>query len=194
MLDEISQAFAEITPEDFFRETSAISTIVYPENKKHITAGVDNFHSFVDALVNRSKEICSEGEGFTPFSVLHNSEKQRLFHPDDDETAPNYAARLNREARDMDATWMFTAMLAPGRAYPLSEDRESFDPDDSDGIRDALIRGDLDICICWYAQMREGVMHERGGIVPLDDNNNPGDGVEGVIDSDTNPYYEVLNR
>lgn len=193
--DDIAQVFADIKPEDFERETSARDRITYTPEQYHITTGRNNFDGFVDAHVRRSKAAALKPSGFHAFSTLHSSTEQRHFHPDDDETASQYASRLAREANDMQATWFYTAMLAPGRAYVDGEDPPDVDADDPEALTAALESGVLHLSICWYAEdSEEDPPLRRSGIIVLDEAGHPASEVEGEIDADSNPFHYVMGN
>lgn len=191
--DDISQAFREVSVADFERETSALDRIVYEPEHERFTSGRNNFNGFVDSQIDRSKEQAN-AHGFHAFSTLHNATEQRHYHPDEDETASQYAERLAREARNMQATWFFNAMFAPGRAYQDGEEPPDIDVDDPDAIREALESGQLHLSICWFAQCNEEVEpFRRSGIIVLDEEGHttPTE-VEGDIDPESNPFHYVM--
>lgn len=188
--DEIAQAFETISVEDFLRDTSAMGTIKYTPEQERFTTGRNNFMGFVDAQILRCHER-AEGPGFHAFSTLHSRSEQRHYHPDDDETAPQYAKRLAREAQEMHATWFFTAMLAPGRAYdPDQGEPPDIDPDDPEQLQEALASGLVHLSICWFAESTDDNLI-RSGIIILDDGK-PVHSVEGQIDPEANPFQYVL--
>lgn len=193
--DEIAQAFESITPEDFHRETSALDRLTYSPDQGHFTAGVNNFNGFVDAHVRRSKDATHKPSGFHAFSTLHNTTEQRHYHPDDDETANQYASRLNREAQEMGATWFYTAMLAPGRAYTEEESPPEIDADNPEELAAAIEAGVLHLSICWFAQSNEqDPPFLRSGIIVLDSDGHPISEIEGEIDADSNPFHNVMGH
>lgn len=191
--DDITQAFADIKPEDFERETSALDRLTYTSEQSYFTTGRNNFNGFVDAHVRRSKDATRKPSGFHAFSTLHSNSEQRHFHPDDDETASQYASRLAREATEMQATWFYTAMLAPGRAYTDGEDPPDVDADNPDELAAALEAGILHLSICWFAQdNEEDPPFRRSGIIVLDEEGHPVSDIEGEIDADSNPFHHVM--
>lgn len=193
--DDITQVFADITPEDFHRDTSALDRLTYDPGQAHFTSGINNFNGFVDAHVRRSKEASHKPSGFHAFSTLHNPTEQRHYHPDDDETAQQYASRLAREASEMQATWFYTAMLAPGRAYMEGETPPEVDADNPDELAAALESGLLHLSICWFAQSNEqDPPFRRSGIIVLDEEGHATDEVEGEIDADCNPFHFVMGN
>jgi hypothetical protein len=194
--DDIAKAFEGIKPEDFLRETSALDRLTYTQEQTHFTAGVNNFNGFVDAHVRRSRDASHKPKGFHAFSTLHNRTEQRHYHPDDDETAQQYAGRLAREATEMDASWFYTAMLAPGRAYSEGDEPPDVDPDDPEALAEALSSGILQLSICWYAQSNEqDPPLRRSGIIVLDKDGHATEmQVEGEIDADNNPFHHVMGN
>lgn len=192
--NEISSLFENLSVADFERATSAHKEVAYTEAQKDkLNAGVANWNRFVDTLIVTSRTSCRQDE-FEPFAVLHNPEVRRHYTPDADETVIDYRRRLGREAAEMKATWFFTAMMAPGRAYDPDEGTpEAVNPDDPAELADALDSGDLEVCICWYAEMREnGLVRRRAGIIRVDEEGNAGKAVEGQIDDEHNPFHTVL--
>lgn len=195
--DEISNAFADLEPDDFLRETSAMDRITYTPEMQYLTAGENHFHGFVDAHLRRSREATHKPGGFHAFSTLHNTTEQRHYHPDDDETASQYATRLAREAKEMNATWLYTAMLAPGRAYSENEEPPpDIDPDDSTALAAALHEGTLHLSVCWFAQCNEtDPPLRRSGIIILDSAGHATEvEIEGEIDADNNPFHYVMGN
>lgn len=192
--DEIAQAFEDISVTDFLRETSAMDRITYGPEHAHVTSGRNNFMGFVDAQVRRCHDQ-AENAKFHAFSTLHNKTEQRHYHPDDDETAPQYAERLAREALEMDASWFFTAMLAPGRAFnPDEESPPEIDADNPEELKAALESGLVRMSICWFAQSNEGAPERRSGIIVLNEHLTPESSIEGEIDADNNPFHYVMGN
>lgn len=191
---EIRSMFDGISVADFERNTSAQREVTYTEAQRgKMTEGVANWNRFVDTLLVTSRSA-SRSDEFEPFSVLHNETTRRHFEPDADETVIDYRRRLAREASEMKATWFFTAMLAPGRAYsPDEEVATTVDPDNLAELSEAIESGELSVCICWYAEMREnGQVRRRAGIIRVSEDGRAGAAVEGQIDDEHNPFHTVL--
>lgn len=175
----IHQLFSDISVEDFLRETSAEST----ENLD----GRTNFDEFTDTLVEECIEHI-EQQNFFAFAVLNTDRQQRFFRPDDDETAFHFAARLQREAKQMTATWLFTAMLAPARSYEPGDDLSDVDPNDPAQVQHALDTGKLRMGVCWFAHNKEQDQ-QRSGFFSTE---NPEEAMEGHVEAAHNPFNDVM--
>jgi hypothetical protein len=190
-MDDISAAFENISVEDFLRESSA-KTVTHLDPDEHAAAvGIDNFNHFTNAHIQSCVDALNESE-FTAFSVLHNAKEERYFQPDDDETAYHFATRLKREAATMCATWVFIALVTPGRTYDQEDEDliEPIDPDNRKQVNDLIESGVLQVSVCWYSDYNEnGERHRRSGMINLD---NPAEQVEGDIDAEHNPFHDVL--
>jgi hypothetical protein len=193
LVDEIGEAFKNVSVQDFVRDTSAIAEQRYGDDFKESTRGDVAFDRFVDGCILTSRTAAARPGDFRPWSVLHNAEMQRTFTPDDDETIVDYAHRLHREAKAMNATWFFTAIMSCGRAYNSDEPPDPVDANDPEQLQAALERGELEVCICWYAEKREEEEgRHRAGIIGFTDDGYPSTGIEGDIDPDKNPFHHVL--
>lgn len=194
--DHIANMFENIRPEDFFRETSAVKTETIQAVSRNLGlhASELGFELFVRAQLDRCREEASTGE-FIPQAVLANSDEYRFFHGEDDEVPADFARRLQREAKTMNAYRMFVAIVSPARAIlPGQTPPPLIDPDDMDAVREALVSGELRFGVCWTAANGHGAdIDYRGGIVYLDDDGNPTDEVQGDMDPDVeDPFTEVL--
>lgn len=191
-MDEISEAFQDVSVADFERKTSAVAEQAYGDDFTDVTRGVTHWNTFVDGLLLVSRSAAAKPGEFQPWAVLHSPNMQRTYVPDADETVVQFSERLRREAHDMGATWFFTAILSCGRAYNSDEDPPTIDPDNIDELQDALDRGEIEVAICWYAELREGGdTKHRAGIIGFTDGA-PNQGIEGDIDADKNPFHYVL--
>lgn len=183
-MDEISTAFANVKPEDFHRETSALTDQAAPS-----TTGEEPFHTFIDMLILISKNRVFTKSVFEPFAVMANTERQRLFAADQDETPEDWATRLQREARAMQATWLYVSLLTPARHY-IDQPLDTLDTPEA--ISAALDKGDVAISLCWAAFRREGEEFEQlAGMIPLTKDVQPGPSTEGAP-ADNNPFIKVL--
>jgi hypothetical protein len=195
LLDDITKAFIDISPEDFLRETSAVKSVDYPPAaiRLGLSQGRDNFNRFVEANLESCRADAAHEHGFHSFSALSSHDKQRHFRPDDDETPVDYAKRLARESAQMDATWYFTAMVAPGRSFTGEVTPQDLDLDDLDAIDRALNDGELSVGICWSAGCREVAESAyRGGILYLDADGLVANEVEGELDPSTDAFHAIL--
>lgn len=191
-MDDISAAFEKISVEDFIRASSALTVTSWDEEDRAAAAGRDNFNHFTNAQIQSCVDAINDSE-FTAYSILHNVQEERYFQPDDDETAYHFAARLKREAKAMAATWMFVALITPGRTYDQEDEDliEPIDPDNRKQVNDLIEAGVLQVSVCWYSDYNEnGERHRRSGMIDLD---NPAEQVEGDIDAEHNPFHEVLD-
>lgn len=191
-MDDISAAFEKISVEDFIRESSAQTVTQLNLEEQAAATGRDNFNHFTNAHLDSCVDQI-KAEEFTAFSILHNPREERYFQPDDDETAYHFAARLKREAQDMKATWMFVALITPGRTYDQDDDDliEPIDPDNRKQVNDLIEAGVLQVSVCWYSDFNEsGERHRRSGMINLED---PAEQVEGDIEAEHNPFHEVLD-
>jgi hypothetical protein len=184
-MDAIERFFNEITPEHFFRDTSAIGDL------RMGTPSADQFDRFVTDLVFLTNERASKDGEFNPFAVLRSAERQRIFLADADETPDAWAARLHREATDMNAVWFYVALLSPGRVYE-GDQPESIERTE-DAIDAALDDGRLSLGLAWLAVRRDTDGEaNRAGLIALDQDGKPGENTEGVLDPDGNPFAHVL--
>lgn len=178
--NEIAEMFSHITVEDFIRETSAESV----ENLD----GRTNFDEFTELLVTVCVEQLEQNQFFA-FAVMNTETQQKFFRPDDDETAFHFADRLHREAAQMSATWLFTAMFAPSRTYPEGADLSDINPNDVQQVKAALDAGDLKMSVCWYShaidegRQRSGMVHVTDGSIEK---------IEGRVEPQHNPFHQVL--
>lgn len=192
MTDHISEAFATITIEDFLRSTSAIKVVDYDQEAMvQYSNGENNWRHWTDMLV----ESCIDDlpDDFQAFAVLHNDTSQRFFQPDDDETAFDFAKRLNREALDMEASWFFSAMMVPGRTYDEDATPPPIDPDNRDDLIQALDEGILQMGVCWFSRGYCRPMVEEAGMLRYDHTTDSVDHVRGAIEPEHNPFHNVLD-
>lgn len=193
MQDDITQAFADLNPEDFFRVTSAIEHHHYLPTAKYLGTGATNFDGFVDAHTQHATERTLSHEGFQAVSYLHSLDELRKFAPDNDETAPQYAARLAREAKLMQATWFWTGMIAPGRATDPAQATKTFDADNMVAVQAGLEAGVLKLAICWCAANIETVpTSRRSGLIFLDEEDRAINAIEGALNGQNNFFHAVL--
>jgi len=181
-MDDIERLFADITPEDFHRDTSAIGDLRLGPPHDEL------FDRFVDDLVFLAKERASKDGEFNPFAVLRSEDRQRVFLADGDETPDAWAARLHREASAMQAVWFYVALLSPGRVY--EGDRPDTIERTEQAIDAALDDGRLSLGLAWLAARIDGTT--RAGLIDIMADGKPGDCTEGALDADDNPFVTVL--
>lgn len=195
MDDEITAAFEGLTPEHLIKQSSYTGEQSYPVGAitSGQTAGRKQFRRWVDTALEALRISTAQGHHIVAFTMLHSLDKRRYFQPDADETAPMYANRLHREAKQMNATWIFNAMVAPG-AHFEGEAPEPIDPDNFEAVQAALESGRLNMSVCWYAEMREGErVLTRSGVIPVTPDGVLMAGIEGDLDPRLNPFAEVLS-
>jgi hypothetical protein len=140
---DLSALFADLTPADFFRETSAVDSDDYDV----VLSGEQDFDKFVIRHIQRTRlNFDEDAESFQPVAVLSTFTAARVFTPDEDETNEMYMSRLNREAAAFEAMWFAVSMVAP-----------------------AVVRTDaMQDVICWYAEAREPRFSKiRQGVITI---------------------------
>lgn len=160
-MDEIARMFQDITPEQFFRDTSAnhTRTTAIPPNR---------FDLFLDTMLKMSIANIEAGDD-VPLVVLHRLDEQRVFLPDPDETIEMFIDRLAREAQDFHAWWVFGvitgAITEPGILSAMdgltNEQR-------SDLLHDLIARGTCTAGPTWYAESRKPERIIRFGILDVE--------------------------
>lgn len=190
MTDDISEAFASISVEDFLRDTSAIRTVEYEDDfATQYGDGENNWRGWTASLV--ASCVDDLPDNFHTFAVLHNKKSQRYYQPDGDETAYDFARRLNREALNMEATWFFSAMMVPGRTYSDGEEPPHVDADDPDSLIEALDNGVLQMGVCWFSRGYCNPTVEEAGMITYDEEKGI-QNVTGGISPEHNPFHGVL--
>lgn len=188
--------FDNLKPEDFARTTSATGEHPHIASMRDLglTAGPMGFNVFVDLLLEKCRKQAGRDEDFIPFAVLHGTDFQRYFEGEDDEVPMDFAHRLHREAQQMQATWMFVAMIAPARAiYKDDDPPPPIDDSNTEAIQEAVFSGDLDLCVCWSASRVEGVERaNRAGIMYIDNEGSVGQEIEAPLNPETDPFRGVL--
>jgi hypothetical protein len=194
--DDLTNVFNHLTPEDFVRDTSASGTQSHPEALRNLglNQGPIGYNLFVDLWLTECRRRAGTEDDFAPFAVLANADIERYFEGEDDEVPADFAGRLHREAKQMNAARMFVAMVAPARAvYKDDEPPQPISGEDIDAIQQALMTGDLDLCICWTSSLvADGTRIDRAGIMYLDDDGQIGQEIEAPVNPDTDPFKGVL--
>lgn len=187
--------FDHLTPADFLRETSARNEQPTPQPLRNLglNRGPIGFDLFVDLWLTQCRERAATEDDFAPFAVLSSPEAERYFEGEDDELPADFARRLQREASQMGAAWLFVAMVAPARAIHRDDESPDEIGDDVASIEKALIDGQLDLCVCWSSAFSEDNVHRtRAGIMYLDDEGQIGQEIEAPLNPATDPFREVL--
>lgn len=157
--------------------------------------GEVGFRLFVDLLRHECRMKLVLDDEFESFAVLSSVTTQRRFLGEGDEFPDDFANRLRREARDMNATWLFVAMLSPFRVRAADADHPEIDLDDTEGIDAAIARGDLATGLIWSASQREDkISNYLGGVIHLDEVGFPGREITGKMNPDTDTFSTVLDR
>lgn len=174
MSDELDGIFDDLKPEDFFLETSAI------EEVSRTSKGAEMFSAFVDEQLRAIRLAYAASQGqVNPIAILANTERQRVFSPEDDENMGQYTSRLNREAKLMGATWVFISRKTLVAAHHVSPD-QIHDTNDPEAVAQAIADGVLKTGLIWFSERREnGERHRRHGIIEALPNHNLGQPVEG---------------
>lgn len=185
--------FDHLTPADFVRDTSAREVQETPEaiSNLGLNRGRIGYDLFVDLWLTKCRQRSAEQDDFAPFAVLSNPHAEWYFEGEDDELPADFARRLQREATQLGATWLFVAMVAPGRAVYKDDEKPAPIGDDVASIEAALINGELDLCICWSSASNED-QRTRAGIMYLDDDGQIASEIEAPLNPDTDPFREVL--
>lgn len=188
-MDKISQAFAKITPEDFYRDTSAIHQRVLDEP----LTGEELFQQFVDELIVLGMQRVFDDHNLGAFAVLASAEQQRIFLADDDETPDQWAARLRREAEQIDAGWLFVGLVAAARHYTGAVNPKPIERT-VEAIEDALDVGGLTLSLCWSAfRSEDDGASALAGMVAINPDGTPGERTDGLVsDVDPNPFALIL--
>jgi hypothetical protein len=152
------------------------------------------FDVFVDVFVAQCRDRAGREDDFMPFAALVSPETLRYFEGEDDEVPADFARRLHREAVSMEATGVFVAMVAPARAvYKEDPTPVPIDDDSVEAIQEAIVNGDLDLCVCWTANgIDEGNHRSRAGLMYLDDEGGIGQEIEAPVNPETDPFHGVL--
>lgn len=186
MSDEFTGIFDNLTPGDFDRETSAIDTSVLDTG----TLG-DTFNTWLQPLIDITWQKALQDDHLDAFAVLASDNTQRIFSSDADETVDHWAARLHREAVNMQATWFFLAMTSPARSFQDGDDVAHISPT-TEQIEAALDAGVLDLAVCWVAVRDDSAGSEKlAGMIRLNEMGLPLDMVRGEFTAD-NPFAGVL--
>lgn len=151
--DEFTGIFDDLTPEDFVRETTAKITTHLP-GSPHV--GPEEFATFVEHNIGvvRSSSLASGGRDINPVAVLSTPSTQWIFAPTEDENMGDYIARLNHEAHQLGATWVFISRQTLVSAKPGSDNMP--DTSDEEAVQRALEEGQLQSGVVFYAQRHEG--------------------------------------
>jgi hypothetical protein len=185
--DEFTGIFDELTPEDFVRETSARITTHLPGSPN---CGPEEFAKFVEHNIGvvRASSLASGGKDINPVAVLANASTQWIFAPTEEENMGEYIARLNHEAEQLAATWVFISRQTMVSARPGSEDMP--DTSDEETIKEALAEGRLQSGVIFYAQRHEGDEWEhRHGMMYVE-----GDGLGPAVYGDPNQQVRYFAR
>lgn len=158
MNDEFDGIFDDLSPADFFSQTTAYQEI------SRTNKGLEAFNGFVDEMLRAVQMAYAMAEGDVgAIAVLANSETMRMFVPVDEETVQNYIDRLNEEAKQMNAHWFFLARATKVGSH-LVDRGEMHDATQAKVIEEAHDQGELQDGLFWYAERREDERQKRMGI------------------------------
>lgn len=187
--DEIAEfsAFLEnATGGDFARETSAL------DEHARVNRGTEAFGAFVDEQIRAVRISWITSETYMqPLGVLANASRQRVFIPDEDETNEDFANRLAREAKAMDAIWTFVClrtMVGSG-----SRAAGAIDVDDEEEMYRALEAGELSLGVMWYAERNEDDVRQRRHGHIIDEDGTLGPNKEGWSEQRVALWERILN-
>lgn len=144
-LEEFALFLEDANPMDFDR-----SSAFFTEQVRY-TEGAAGFQEFVNVHVGIAEAEFVDGEGdVDTWITLATADKESDFEGYPDETNMEMFIRVQREARDMDATMVFVAMRLWG-----STDEVEIDGMDSSAIREGVRAGALTEHYGWYAELRQ---------------------------------------
>lgn len=154
--DEYDGIFNEATIEDFILETTATH---------HEPRSTTDFDTFVtDNHRGLRRAYVASETNYQPIAVLVNADSEHIFTPDDEESLGEWMARLNREAKRLDAIWTFVAKKTLVGSDPAEKLHDANDPE---YVEDAIARGILGVGVLWYAEeiLADGSHRHRSGIM-----------------------------
>ena len=150
-VEKFKQFLEDMKPEDFDRSSAIETGPGY--------TGPGGFGNFIQRrLVTSEDEFEDEGVEIDPIIYLANADEERTFEGYHDETIRDMFIRINREARQMQATMTFVSMMVPAAKAPLD-----LNGMDSAEVRAAIDRGDLQYYYGWYAEHQTGDEPDRRG-------------------------------
>ena len=151
-MSDFSGIFDDLSPDDFFLETSAIA-----ERDDGPFYGTASFDAHIEETIRNLRVTFSTSVGrMNPIAILSNRDLQRTFTPQQDEDLGMFLERLKREARLLGASWFFFAKRNVFVLYDGEEDEELHDVTSSDSLTAAQQRGGHEEQgIVWFAERRE---------------------------------------
>lgn len=182
MSDQFTGIFDDLTPEDFTRRTTSAVTEL-----DRIERSFDDF--IADMLRAVRFAFASASGEIDPLATLAGGHVERVFAPDDDETVGNFIDRLAREAKVLDAEWLFIYKRTVVGTFQ-SDDGGSVDGPDA--MQSALDAGTTQEAIYWYAEDRSsGESERRHGFLTIV-GNHLGDQVEGNSVQTVRAFTRIL--
>lgn len=150
----MTNPFENITAADFDRSSAR-------DERPHIDLP---FNAWVEQYLETARIAYEASEGqVDPWVVLSSPQTatRRLFTPDPDETNAGFYSRMQREARSLEASLVFVAMIArstfsQGAPIPTSRDLK-----EQEGEFDPIFQDS----ILWYAESKDEAV--RYGMIPV---------------------------
>jgi hypothetical protein len=159
MSDNLNGIFNHLSPADFNQITSAIHAEVQP------APPIDPFAQFVhEQLVAVRYAFAAADGAINPVATLTSSSVQRFFAPEDDESLNQYAARLAREARVVQARWLFISRKTEVGTFV---GKEAVAADDPVALATAREQGQTMEAVYWYAERLDGEPTRRHGFLMI---------------------------
>lgn len=157
MNDDLDGIFDDLRPEDFESNTTAFAEL------SRTNKGLEAFNTFVDEQLRAVQMMYAASRGdLYPVALLANTEIQRMYLADDNETVQNYLDRLHEEAVAMNAIWFFFSRASAVSSELVSRDEMTdatmTDPDEikkQTGLAPGMF---------WYAERCEDEHTKRMGI------------------------------
>lgn len=160
-MDNIEGIFDDLSPEDFARKTSAVMEDARTQEDR-------TFDDFINDQLRAVRYAFASADGqVNPLATLANDRIERVFSADDDELLKDFVARLNREAQDMHATWLFIFRTTTVGVFASDTALDA----DSPEAKLAVEAEAKHEAIYWYAEDRNSeVTWRRHGFLTIEDN------------------------
>jgi hypothetical protein len=184
--DEYTGIFDHLTPADFEITSSAVA---------EAPNGDRSFDDFVDDQLRALRYAFAAATGqVDPLCTLASPNVERVFAPDDDETLGQYIKRLNREARNLAADWVFIFQRTIVGEWVGPAD-EAPSPDSNSAMELARANDAIREGVYWHAEDRSGDSPvRRHGYVAISSDNQLGDVFEANPAQATSPFAWVLGN
>lgn len=144
--DDFDGIFDHLNPEDFSSTTTAV-------HEQPAQEQLPPFDAFVSRQLTAVRYAFAAADGaINSVATLANGRLERMFAPQDDETLGQYIDRLAREARLMDARWLFISAKTDVGSILQSDAEDPVAADDTDAIAVAENMGTVKEAVFWYAE------------------------------------------